>query len=126
MKLVSVLEAFCYDRRIMNNEDRKWYGVRYLVHEKENDFYEERIIILRADNSDAALDKGTINAKEYCESLGYILHYIEEFPIVDDAIEEYSEVYSIMRETPDSPEDYVKKYMKTGDEVNMKETELIE
>ena len=109
----------------MNNEDRKWHGIRYLVYEKENKFYEERIIILRADSSDDALDKGTISANEYCESLGFKLHYIEEFSIVDDAIQEYTEVYSIIRHTAEPPENYIRKYMKTGDEVNMKETEVI-
>jgi hypothetical protein len=110
----------------MNNKDRKWYGVRYLVHEKKNEFFEERIIILRAESGGEALDKGTLDAKEYCESLGYTLHYIEEFPILDDAIEEYTEVYSTMRITADMPQEYVKKYMKTGDEVNMGETDTID
>ncbi len=104
----------------MNNDDKTWYGIKYLVRDEENEFYEERTIILKANTSEEALDKGESHANEYCKAAGLeYTGYIENFQLVDDTIGEFTEVYSVMRYSDEPRDSYIENFLKTGDEVNL-------
>lgn len=103
---------------------KEWYAVRSLFYDILNRFYEERTVMILANNHDEAIDKAEEYANGYVLSLGDMEFsgYSETFKLVDDDIGnivEFSEVYSCMRYSNLSPEQYVKRFLKTGDEVNL-------
>ena len=108
---------------------KDWYSVRALFYDEGNKFYEERTILVMASSGAEALDKGESDAHRVESNLGDVKYagYAETFKIVDEDIGdviEYCEVFSCMRYSNLNAKDYVKRFLETGDEVNLtKETQ---
>lgn len=105
---------------------RVWYSVKCifehndLAHEAEATVYEERIVILRAIGFDDAITQGEAEAQEYVagignDSIGYT-GFISAYRTGEDELAERMEVYSLMRETTLSREDFLTQYYDDGSE----------
>jgi len=96
----------------MNRES--WYSAQCIfLHGDRADgpkqMYEERIVLLRAENLDAAIDRAEKEAEEYCSDLSsctYIGH-INVFAIDDDEIGDGSEIFSSMQRSELVPKEYL-------------------
>lgn len=107
-------------RKESNMKLKQWYGVRSLVFDPDNEFYEERTVIVLANSKDGALTKVAKHTNEYCKSVGLEdCLYSEVFKLVDKDIGDLTEVYSCMRYSDFTPKQYVNKFLATGDEVNL-------
>jgi hypothetical protein len=86
-----------------------WYAVRLVyesLHPEETEtprFFEEQVILVRSDTEDAAREKAIAHAKgeehEYKNAYGHtvtveFLDVLDVHELLDDNIEEFSEVYS--------------------------------
>ena len=97
--------------------DMKWFGVRtvFLHTDFEETTYEERVTIHRAISLDAAIANGESCAAKYESEATRYLGYISAFEIHDE-IGEGSEVYSLMRKSQLSPDEYIDRFFDTGQE----------
>lgn len=97
-----------------------WYGVRCLIRFVEgiDQYYEESITVWRALSFEEAIGKAEAEAREYanvCE--GEYSGLAQAFFIGDEeTIEEGAEVFSLMRNSPLDPDDYLTRFFDTGDE----------
>ncbi len=106
----------------MNNEP--WYSVKCVFRhtnlETENEnssVYEERIVLLKANNEDEAITLAEKDALEYANDVDCeFLNYASCFHTFEDKIIHLSELYSIMRESELDPEKYLDLYYDTGSE----------
>lgn len=105
---------------------RPWYGAKSIFYDEENAVYEERIIVLRADSYDEALNKAKEEADEYADSLPQVKYvgYSEVFNLFDDEIADGSEVYSVMRKSALNAEQYLHTFINTGDEIGIEREEV--
>ncbi len=99
----------------------KWFGVRTIYRHTDRssgelNLYEERVVLIRAADQDEAIEKAEDEAGRYaaedCEYLGYAM----SFEIFEEAIEEGVEVFSLMRDHPLSPKEYIDRFFDTGAE----------
>lgn len=86
-----------------------------------NKFYEERTVVFRATNTENALNIAEKEAIEYAKNIGDIkfMGYSETFKLTDNELDSGTEVYSCMRYSDLDASSYVKRFMKTGNEVNL-------
>jgi len=97
-----------------------WYGVRTVYEVPfESDtaahVYEERVVVFRAPDFDAAIALAESEAASFCEVTGSrYLGYLDCFHIADDAIGHGTEVYSLMRDSDLEDASYVKRFFGTG------------
>ena len=83
--------------------------------------YEERVIVVRADTFDAAIEKAEVEAAEYCAELDGVAYLglaqacaiLGDFDFSGDAM---PEVFSLMRFSPLGAEEYLTRFFDTGDE----------
>ena len=103
------------------NHDRPWFSVRYVVRHTKNDMYEEKTVLVKANSHEEALEKAETEAREYCQDLkdAEYLGYAETFHLFDEVVEDGTEIYSVMRSSNLSPEEYMKTYINTGNEVGI-------
>ena len=96
----------------------KWFGVKCLfIHENmptENNttIYEERVIVVTANDSNWAFKKGTKEAKDYARSLDGtdFLEYIECYEISEEEITDRTEILSIKRKSDLDENDFISEY----------------
>jgi Domain of unknown function (DUF4288) len=99
-----------------------WYGVKCLYRHTafKNPVYEERVILVRASDQDAALERAEELSQEYedeaCTYIGYALG----FEMFDTVLEEGTEVFSLMRTSELSPKEYLDRFYDTGAEHTQK------
>lgn len=94
-----------------------WYGVRCLFkhHSPSADSptyaYEDRIIVVQADDANEALAKAEKEGYEYCSSIDTEwLGFVESFEIASETIDDFTEVYSHIHETSDPPDVFVDRF----------------
>ena len=106
----------------MKNENF-WFGVKCLfVHhnlskEENKKIYEERVIVIRANDFDWAIKKAEKEAKEYAQNENECeyINFIDSFSIDDNKISDFTEVYSIMRKSKLEADDYIETYYDDGE-----------
>ena len=96
----------------MNRES--WYSAQCIfLHDDRADgpkqMYEERIVLLRAENLDAAIDRAEKEAERYCSDLSGCRYvgYINVFAIDDDEIGNGSEIFSNLQRSDLAPKEYL-------------------
>jgi len=95
-------------------ESLNWYSAGCIFAQKRpgerNNFYEERIVLLRCPSLDAAVQAGEAEANKYAASLDGVtfLGYVDAYDICEDKMGEGVEVYSIIREDPLPPDEFMK------------------
>jgi len=104
----------------MNSEP--WYGVR-LVYRHTNSAtsrFEERIVIVQADDADSAIQKTEQLSREEYEDEGTVYTgYAMAFHVFDEAedtLGEGVEVFSLVRNSDLSVDDYLDRFHDTGNE----------
>lgn len=102
--------------------DEPWYGVRLvyqLIGESGNAF-EERVLIVRADDFDSAIERAEqISHDEYEDESTIYTKYAMAFHIFDengDALGEGVEVFSLIRDSNLAVNDYLDRFHDTGNE----------
>jgi hypothetical protein len=99
--------------------EKQWFSVRAVFrHLGEQSYsFEERIVLVKAETLDAALEVGERNALAYAEASGSeYLEYVDAFQIGSATPEDGSEVYSIMRDSSLEPSVYLDTFFDTGAE----------
>lgn len=107
------------------DHERPWYGARSLFFDKSNSIYEERIILIRATSKDEALSKAKTEAEEYANNaeVEYV-GFSDVFQLFDESLKDGVEVFSTLRRGSLKAEDYVKRFIVTGDEVGLETQEV--
>jgi len=102
-----------------------WYAAKCIF--KHNDLatedhdavvYEERIILVKADDEDSAIIKAEVEAQEYIKDLGEteFIGYTNIYNIFEESLEDLSEVFSEMRESNKMANEYLDHFYDTGKE----------
>jgi hypothetical protein len=101
-----------------------WYSAKCIFFHKglrdESDVpvYEERIVLLKADSFDQAIEQAEEDAVQYasdvedCEYCGFV----DVYHLYDEAVGHGTEIYSLMRSSSLSIEDYLSTFYDTGAE----------
>ena len=96
-----------------------WFGIRSILHHTNDEVYEERIVLVQADDLDSAFSSAQNEAKTYVRSLGEghtFTGYSDSYQIDSDKFENLSEVFSLMRSSKLEPGQYIDRYYDTGNE----------
>ena len=105
-------------------KDEPWYSVKCIFeHSNRNviegmTVYEERIIVLLANDLDDAIARGEIEAREYASSLDNV-RYVEfacAYHLYRRELIDQTEVYSIMRESDLDHDAFINHYYDDGSE----------
>jgi hypothetical protein len=104
-----------------SDEPIEWYGVRTIYHWTEKGAFEERVTMWKARSLALALEQAEIEAHEYeteeVQYCGFAQAYrttAEDLPI-----EPSVEVFSLLRHSALSPDEYVTKFFDTGTEIGL-------
>ena len=96
----------------MNREG--WYSAQciFLHADKVQDpqqMYEERIVVLRAESMEAAIDRAEKEAEKYCSDVNgcRYIGYVNVFALYDDEIGDGSEIFSSMQRSDLAPKEYL-------------------
>jgi hypothetical protein len=103
--------------------DSRWYAVRCLLHTRaresgSSDYYEERITLWQADSFDQAIERAEVEARAYAsdsDRTKYI-KLAQAYHLFGARPGDGSEVFSLLRDSPLSPDDYVRRFFDTGGE----------
>lgn len=109
----------------MNNEP--WYSAKCIFHHsdlrnKRGRVYEERVVLIRADNFNEAIARAEKLAKKYAKGLDgcKYLGFVDVFHIFGESIEDGTEIYSLMRDSKLSKNKYLDRFFDTGKEHTQK------
>lgn len=93
----------------------RWFAVRHLIRNGSN--YEERITIWNRNADAAAIDAARAEAERYAESLddARVLDVFQSYRMFDPP-EDGAEVFSLIRSSELESEEYVDRFLSTGDE----------
>ncbi len=100
----------------------RWFGVRSVYCSRcvdpEHAFsYEERVLVFLADSFESAIKLAEHESQQYVgTSESIALDYFNAFEIIDDQIQNGTEVYSLIRDSNLASEEYIDSYFDTGDE----------
>lgn len=101
--------------------DEPWYGAKCVFRHSDlknesGGMYEERVILLKAESGDEAIERAEKEANEYAQNLEgcSYLGYVNVFHIYDETIGDRTEVYSLMRSSKLSDEQYLDSFYDTG------------
>lgn len=80
--------------------------------------YEERVVLVKAESDNEAIEQAEKEAKEYAQGLEgcSYLGFVNVFHIYDESIGEGTEVYSLMRHSKLSKKKYLNRFFDTGKE----------
>ena len=103
------------------DKNEPWYGVRliYRLTGTSKQAYEERIIIVRAENDDDAIAVAEEYSREYESETTEYLGYAMGFHIFDEdgpSLGAGTEVFSLIRECELDPDAYIDRFHDTGSE----------
>ena len=93
-----------------------WYSAkcifRFIKTESRRQIYEERIVLIKAKNFDAATEKAEKNARKYCKDDDYceFAGLVDVFELFGKKIADKSEVYSSMQTTDIEPDEFLRKF----------------
>jgi hypothetical protein len=105
-----------------------WYAVRCVFRAAENrpwgptdlqpgaSAYEERITVWRASSPHEAIARAEAEAKEYAETLGDTYVEFAQAYHLFDSPGDGAEVFSLIRDSPLEPGEYVDRFFDTGNE----------
>ncbi|MBU2985186.1 DUF4288 domain-containing protein [Saccharophagus degradans] len=82
--------------------------------ESKSFVYEERIILIQADDFDSAMKKAEKEAREYADSGTVYLEYLNVFHLYEYILHNGSELYSEMRSSDLESDEYISKFYDTG------------
>jgi hypothetical protein len=106
-----------------NSDSEPWFGAKCIfLHTRTQraaeQFYEERVILVRANSFDEAIQKAEEEAKNYCQDLEGCSYtgYVNVFHIYDEQMGDGSEIYSLMRSSDLGIEEYLDHFFATGAE----------
>lgn len=103
-------------------DDNHWYSAKCLFRHRRTDegvqrvLYEERFVLLRAADFDAAVIKAEADAEAYAREIDGCAYigFTDLFQLFDREVGEGTELYSLLRESDLSPGDYLDRYYDTG------------
>ena len=101
------------------DDGKLWFSARTVYeHDKPGDgLFEERIVVLRAGTFEEALERAEVEALTYSEAVGCVYTgYASVFELVEEALGDGAEVFSLMRDSDLSAEEYIDRFYTTGDE----------
>ncbi len=101
------------------NDVKLWFSARTVYeHDKTGDgLFEERIVVLRAEGFEEALERAGVEAAGYADAVGCVYTgYVSVYEIVEEALGDGTEVFSLMRDSDLSAEAYIDRFYTTGDE----------
>lgn len=104
-----------YAQFMQKNATDAWFGVRCVFRHGENT-YEERVVIVLAPDFAHAIAKAEDEAADYVDGLS--AEYVglaQAFALFDDPADG-AEVFSLMRDSDLSPDEYLTAFFDTGDE----------
>jgi hypothetical protein len=102
--------------------DEPWYAVRCVIRfpapsEDQPAVYEERITLWRAESFDDALERAETDAEEYARGLrAEYVGLAQAFHLSVESVGDGTEIFSLMRDSVLSPDDYVAQFFENGDE----------
>jgi Domain of unknown function (DUF4288) len=112
-------------RKIGSLMTDSWYSAKSIFRHAESEgrrqMFEERIVLLQAENFDAAFEKAELEARQYCLDINNceFTESVDVFELFDENIEDQTEVFSSMHTSdldtvnfltsfyPETPEDCV-------------------
>lgn len=105
-----------------------WYGAKLIFRHVNNETgnsrsFEERVVLVHADTEEAASRRAEELAKEYEDSNTEYTGFIQLFHIFDESIGDGTEVFSLIRESQLSTDEYLDSFYDTGGECERKSTE---
>jgi hypothetical protein len=93
---------------------KSWYSAQCIfLHSDEGhgpkQMYEERIVVLRAESMEAAIERAEKEAEKYCSDLNgcRYIGYVHVFALYDDEISDGSEIFSNMQRSELVPKEYL-------------------
>ncbi|MBK8465983.1 MAG: DUF4288 domain-containing protein [Chloracidobacterium sp.] len=95
---------------------KSWYSAKCIFRHPETksrrQIYEERILLVKADNSDSAIEKAEKNARQYSKDLENceFASLVDVFELFDEKVGDKTEVYSAMRTSDLVPDDYLNQF----------------
>lgn len=105
----------------MIKKNEPWYTARCLFSHKDipgckKYVYEERVLLIKADNEDQAFEKALADAKKYASADPNVefTGQVDLFHLYDEKLEDGTEVYSVMNESPMEKFDYIKRFYLRG------------
>jgi hypothetical protein len=101
------------------DDDTRWYAVRSLFRTPgDESAYEERITLWRAGALEEAAEKASTEAAAYAEFAGssHVADFRQVYEIADVPPRDGAEVFSLIRDSPLDPDDYVERFFETGTE----------
>jgi hypothetical protein len=103
------------------DEEDRWYAVRsvFSLPTDGDNSYEERITLWVAGSFDEALEKAEAEAVEYAEFAGatYLADFGQAYHLADAPPRDGVEVFSLIRESPLTPQAYLDRFFSTGTEL---------
>ena len=104
-----------------------WYGAKCVFLHTKNDgcagqVYEERVILIKANDFDEAINRAEEEAEKYARDLDGCTYtgFIDVFHIYDERISDGSEIYSLMRTSELKTDEYLDRFYDTGAERTQK------
>lgn len=101
--------------------EQQWYGIKCLIEhdglseEPGSHVYEERVVIFCAPDFDQAIARAEREVADYAQANGArYIGYCNAYKIDALAIEDGTEVYSVMREVPLPCADFITRYYDDG------------
>jgi hypothetical protein len=99
------------------SEDFPWFAVRCVFLALPGGTYEERVTLWRAVSADDAIAQAESEAGEYTSDLNMeYVGFAESYELADDPTVSGAEVFSLMRDSDLSPDEYVNRFFDTGAE----------
>ena len=99
------------------SEDSHWFAVRCVFRLLPGGTYEERVTLWRAGFADDAIAQAESEAGEYASTLNMeYVGFAESYELADDPTASGAEVFSLMRDSDLSPDEYVSRFFDTGSE----------
>lgn len=94
-----------------------WFGVRCVLKDLENELYEERITLWKANDFGSAVALAETEAREYAEAVGGLtyLDFAQAYHLAEEPTHG-SEVFSLIRESSLEGEEYLDTFFDTGSE----------
>jgi hypothetical protein len=96
----------------------RWFTVRCIFKATDRPAYEERITLWHADSIDSAIQMAEDEANHYSQGSGFQhVGLAQAYDTGIDALENASEVFSLIRKSSLSPTEYIDRFFDTGKEV---------
>ncbi len=101
-------------------DDEPWFSARCIFRHRGSDTrpssYEDRIILLRADDFDHAILRAEEEARAYADEGVEYLECLDIYHLFESSIGDRTEIFSLLRDSELSPQDYITRYFHTGSE----------